>query len=311
MKPAIKVGQVWRRGAAHLESSVRVVDIRNGYVFYKIQGSDLSVSPYSVESFLSLFTLVSEPAKDTDRQTGYKVGDKLRVVDIWGDEDRASYPKEIKRGHIFTVTHINPLTSGMYDLSCGLWELEKASGTTGPEPAGKRLVNGQRWLNAEGVEIVTLEVGPDEVSYYFPGSQGVLRMPREQFLRDVTAPPSEPLDLEFEVTESGGMKHTGDKPLSGEVPTLFITALHKHMALGRKKYPFGNWTLGLSYSNVLEGVRRHSDALRRLEDLDPETGSHHLLAVAANAMMGYVLLQTGKLIDDRKEKFVDAHLEKK
>lgn len=87
-----------------------------------------------------------------------------------------------------------------------LWELEKASGTTGPEPAGKRLLRGQRWLNSEGVEIVTLEVGPDEVSYYFPGGQGVLRMPREQFLKDVTAPSSEPLDLEFEGTECGGTK---------------------------------------------------------------------------------------------------------
>lgn len=111
------------------------------------------------------------------------------------------------------------------------------------------------------------------------------------------------------VTPAGGMKHLDNKKNSGEIPVVFITALHIHMSLNRTKYPFGNWIKGLNYSMVLESIRRHSDAMRRGEDLDPETKSHHFLGVAANAMMGFVLLQLKRLADDRRETFMDLLIE--
>lgn len=109
----------------------------------------------------------------------------------------------------------------------------------------------------------------------------------------------------FTVNPGGGKKHTAGKPTTFQVPETFVVALSAHMTIGAVKYGFKNWFKGLLYSQVLESIRRHYGKLRIGQDIDAETGSHHLLAVAANAMMGWVLLQLGKLTDDRKDVFVD------
>lgn len=110
---------------------------------------------------------------------------------------------------------------------------------------------------------------------------------------------------EFTVNPSGGKKQTGNKPTANQVPVEFINALSKHMDTGAKKYGFGNHAKGMTESQVLESIRRHADKRRCGENIDPETGSSHYLAVAANAMMAWMLEQHGRLADDRKGFYID------
>lgn len=119
------------------------------------------------------------------------------------------------------------------------------------------------------------------------------------------------LGEEFTVNAKGGKKQTGNKPTFNQVPETFVAALSKHMEIGAQKYGFKNWTLGLTESQALEATRRHVGKRRTGENLDPETGSSHFLAIAANAMMAWCLEQAGQLTDDRETYFVDFKKETK
>lgn len=116
---------------------------------------------------------------------------------------------------------------------------------------------------------------------------------------------------EFTVNASGGKKQTGGKPMFNQVPEAFVAALSKHMDIGAQKYGFGNHAKGMTESQVLEATRRHYAKRRTGENVDPETGSSHYLAIAANAMMAWSLEQAGRLQDDRKGFYIDLEYEVK
>ncbi len=122
---------------------------------------------------------------------------------------------------------------------------------------------------------------------------------------------SETNSVEFTVNAEGGKKQTGGKATFNQVPEAFVAALSKHMDIGAEKYGFGNWLLGLTESQALEASRRHIGKRRAGQNVDPETGSSHYLAMAANAMMAWCLEQEGKLKDDRAEFYVDFKKELK
>lgn len=58
------------------------------------------------------------------------------------------------------------------------------------------------------------------------------------------------------------------------------------LEFGASKYSAGNWANGggLSYSETLESLLRHAFALARGEDIDPESGKHHIGHIQCNAM---------------------------
>jgi len=49
---------------------------------------------------------------------------------------------------------------------------------------------------------------------------------------------------------------------------------------GAKKYEANNWRKGYPYSWSLDALGRHLNAFSRGEELDPESGSHHLAHAA-------------------------------
>lgn len=78
-----------------------------------------------------------------------------------------------------------------------------------------------------------------------------------------------------------GQKHDGDKPRYDLLPPIAIDEMAKVMTFGAEKYAPDNWR---HVDNAVERYRaallRHSFAMLRGEELDPETGLPH----AAHAM---------------------------
>ncbi len=84
-----------------------------------------------------------------------------------------------------------------------------------------------------------------------------------------------------------GTKDDYDKVNLSLVDPYFIEALAIHMKKGLKKYKRGNWQLDLDPERILNAGKRHSNDIQKNEVIDKETGSHHSIAIAANAMMLY------------------------
>ena len=54
---------------------------------------------------------------------------------------------------------------------------------------------------------------------------------------------------------------------------------------GADKYGDNNWAKGMDWTNVIQSMARHFNAIRRGEDYDKESGLLHSAHVAANALM--------------------------
>lgn len=69
--------------------------------------------------------------------------------------------------------------------------------------------------------------------------------------------------------------------------------------IGAKKYSDRNWELGMDWGRVFGSLMRHSWKFWRGEDIDEETGCHHMAHVMWNALalLTYSRRKIGK--DDR------------
>ena len=67
------------------------------------------------------------------------------------------------------------------------------------------------------------------------------------------------------------------------IPIGPLTALAEHYGVGAQKYEDRNWERGYNWSLSYAALMRHLTAWWGGEDLDPETGSSHLTAVAWHA----------------------------
>lgn len=63
------------------------------------------------------------------------------------------------------------------------------------------------------------------------------------------------------------------------IPPGPLLALAEHFGTGAKKYADRNWELGYSWSLSFAALNRHLWAFWGGEDIDPETGSPHMVAV--------------------------------
>jgi len=79
--------------------------------------------------------------------------------------------------------------------------------------------------------------------------------------------------------DGGGYKASMDdprKPPLDLVPPTLTLGIARVLGKGAKKYSRGNWMRGMSFSEVIAAVKRHSAAMEAGEDFDPETGERHL-----------------------------------
>ena len=105
------------------------------------------------------------------------------------------------------------------------------------------------------------------------------------------------------VDASGGMKGSKDERYD-LVPVEPLRELAIHYGKGAVKYEPHNWKKGFKWSLSYAALMRHLQAWYAGESYDPETGSHHLTAVAwhAFALMWFEIKGVGT--DDRPKENV-------
>ena len=90
------------------------------------------------------------------------------------------------------------------------------------------------------------------------------------------------------------------KPQLQLIPPALNTETAKALGCGAVKYGPWNWRENnVEMMTDLGAMRRHIDALIDGEDIDPESGAHHLGHVAAGCGIVLDARQCGTLIDNR------------
>lgn len=105
----------------------------------------------------------------------------------------------------------------------------------------------------------------------------------------------------FVLAETGDKLRLDDgKERFDLLPPEALFALSALYTRGAKKYAARGWEEGMDWGRCFSALMRHAWKWMRGEDYDPETGAHHMIAVAWNAfaLFTYHERKVGK--DDRK-----------
>lgn len=99
------------------------------------------------------------------------------------------------------------------------------------------------------------------------------------------------------------LKYDQDKPRTDLLDPLALDGLAMVLAFGARKYAANNWRNGLSYTRLLGAALRHTFAILKGEDLDPESGLPHVDHLGCCWMFLSNMTKTRPDMDDRwKEK---------
>jgi len=80
-----------------------------------------------------------------------------------------------------------------------------------------------------------------------------------------------------QLATSGGRKFDGGKLRYGLIPPLAMAEMVKVLTFGAEKYEPDNWkVVPDSLTRYFDAMERHIWAWKMGEDLDPESGIHHL-----------------------------------
>lgn len=97
-----------------------------------------------------------------------------------------------------------------------------------------------------------------------------------------------------------GVKFDQDKPAMGLLPARAVEEEAYVWGMGAKKYSAHNWRGGLTILRICGAILRHTFAIMRGEDIDPESGRHHGAHIRCDAAMLVEFYYEGrKELDDR------------
>jgi hypothetical protein len=85
------------------------------------------------------------------------------------------------------------------------------------------------------------------------------------------------------------------------IPVGPLTELAKHYGRGAQKYEDRNWERGYEWSKSYAAMQRHATAFWGGEDIDPETGTPHIIAAAWHALALCEYMTTHPEFDDRSK----------
>lgn len=85
------------------------------------------------------------------------------------------------------------------------------------------------------------------------------------------------------------------------LPADALRQVAEHYGRGAKKYADRNWELGYDWSLSFGAMQRHLWAFWSGQDVDAETGSHHLAAAAFHCLALLTFADTCPELDDRPE----------
>lgn len=83
---------------------------------------------------------------------------------------------------------------------------------------------------------------------------------------------------------AGGRKADGEKNRLELVDPEFVEGLGRILTFGARKYEAHNWMKGIEYSRIIGAIKRHTSAIERGEDIDPESGQLHAYHLACETM---------------------------
>ena len=92
------------------------------------------------------------------------------------------------------------------------------------------------------------------------------------------------------------------------IPPEFIEELGRVFGAGAKKYSDNNYLKGYEYRKSLGAMLRHVMRWAQGEDIDPETGCHHLAHAAWHCSTLYTFQSEGLGEDDRLFKAIEGNL---
>lgn len=96
-----------------------------------------------------------------------------------------------------------------------------------------------------------------------------------------------------------GMKFDSEKPRTDLLDPLALEGLASVLAFGAKKYAANNWRGGIAYSRLIGAALRHTLAISRGEDIDPESGLPHVDHLGCCWMFLSNMTKTRPDLDDR------------
>ena len=100
------------------------------------------------------------------------------------------------------------------------------------------------------------------------------------------------------VSSTGGEKGTKDERFS-LLPTQALAKVARHYGIGARKYAAHNWRRGYEWSKSYDALQRHANAFWSGEDIDEETDSPHMAAVAFHALTLLTFMDEQRGFDDR------------
>lgn len=103
-------------------------------------------------------------------------------------------------------------------------------------------------------------------------------------------------------TEGLGRRDNKGKPRWDLVPLDAVEEYADCLAFGATKYEERNWEKGLSWSQTAASLLRHLTRWMLGEDKDKESGLHHDVHIAFNAIALITFRIRNKGVDDRPKK---------
>lgn len=100
------------------------------------------------------------------------------------------------------------------------------------------------------------------------------------------------------VSSTGGEKGTKDERFD-LLPQEALVKVARHYGVGARKYAAHNWRKGYEWSKSFAAMQRHANAFWSGEDIDEETGSPHMAAVAFHALTLLTFMDEQPDFDDR------------
>jgi hypothetical protein len=104
------------------------------------------------------------------------------------------------------------------------------------------------------------------------------------------------------IAKGSGARYNGGKPDLSLIPLCTLEEEAMVWMYGKDKYAAWNWTKGMPWSVPLACALRHLSAWQRGEDIDLESGYHHLAHVMCNIRMLMLYSKTYLEGDDRPPK---------
>lgn len=83
------------------------------------------------------------------------------------------------------------------------------------------------------------------------------------------------------------------------LPVEALRQVAAHYGRGAEKYADNQWRKGYEWGKSYAALQRHANAFWGGEDFDPETGSHHMAAVAWHALTLLTFYDEYPEYDDR------------